>query len=260
MSTSSGAERGLHFDSPPVQQVTLGIYFRPLLDLRNLQFVPILQKWRASYTQIEELPRVPLWRPLSAAEVGKQGGRRTNPPLYILQTADGQRSIDVQNDRLLLTWRFEAEGSPKEYIGYSALKDELVTRFAEFESTLRDAGLSADPERTDATYQNLVDMDVRDFCVGVLTGWELTSSSYNVASSYSGMRFGDLAGDSDQTETLIAIENGPDGEGTDFTIDVERQLLEGETFVDGLDDAHDSVLRNFELICSAELMNSWGRR
>lgn len=262
MGTSAGAKSELHFESPPVQQVTLGAYFKPIVTLGVLQFVPILEQWRTLYPQLNELPHVHSWRPFTDAERAEAVGRPIVTPMFELQSGDGQRTINVQHDRLVLTWRFEAEGSDKEYAGYASLKEELEQRLSELAISLKDiAGFEVTLERADATYQNLVDMPARDFFVGMLTSWSSDKATFDVPSAYSGMRLAGLADrDDDDIATVVAIEDGPDGVGTDFTIDVERTVKEGEEYLDALDDAHQIVLDIFVQVSGGNLMETWGRR
>lgn len=261
MGAPAEPESELKFESPPVQQVILGIYFQPLLLIGALQLLPILNQWREDYPMIEELRSTPPWRPLTDAERQESSGRLAVAPLFVLVSPNNQRTIHLQYDRIILTWRFEAEGSSKEYVGYQALRAELARRTEELISELSEkANVEVKPERIDITYQNLIDMTSRDFCVGVLTAWSSTKAAIGVPSGYSGMRFEGFEDDEEHVDTLVAIEDGPDGEGTDLTIDVDCDVAAKDSYIDALDEAHDVVVRLFERFSSAELMASWGRR
>ena len=263
MDAALGHDSELRFESPPIQQVVLSIFFKPLFALQVSQLIPIINQWSAHYPHLEEFSRISVWRSLTpeeANEVRSVGRMRT--PLFVLQSAGGQRSLQFQQDRLELVWRFEAEGSCNEYVGYVALKREIEQRFSEFaESMQRSANLDVVPERSDATYQNLVDMPVRDFCVGVLTSWESSKASPENQTFYSGMRLsGFLQDDDEDGDALVSIDPGPDGGGTDFTIDVQRPVREDVSYLTALDEAHQVVLRIFTRLVSADLLESWGRQ
>ena len=263
MDAALGHDSELRFESPPIQQVVLSIFFKPLFALQVSQLIPIIAQWSDHYPQLDDLPRAPFWRSLTPEEdkeVRNLG--RTRTPLFVLQSAGGQRSLQFQQDRLELVWRFEAEGSRNEYVGYVALKREIGQRFSEFaESIQRSANLDVVPERSDATYQNLVDMPVRDFCVGVLTSWESSKATPENQTVYSGMRLrGFLQDDDENGDTLVAIDPGPDGDGTDFTIDVQRLVREDVSYLTALDEAHQVVLCMFTRLVSTDLLESWGRQ
>jgi uncharacterized protein (TIGR04255 family) len=261
MDASSVPQCELKFESPPVQQVRLAVYFEPVMTVGSFHLMPILSQWKEDYPQLDESPHIHNWRPRTEPEAEEGEGRRYVTPNFILQTADGQRSLQVQQDRLVLLWRFEAEGSPKEYVGYASLRAELEKRIAQLSHSVKEvAGVDLIPERVDTTYQNLVDVAARDFCVGILTSWSTSRASFETSTAYSGMRLAGFADDDDDVETLVAIDTGPDGEGTDFTIDVERTIKEGEDYLVALDDAHQVVLRIFVQLASADMMSSWGRR
>ena len=261
MSLSSGSESQLRFSSPPVQQVVLGVYFRPAVELATVHLMPILNEWVRDYPRLDESAPVPGWRPRTESERKLSEGRRYVTPLFVLATADGQRSLQIQQDRLVLTWRFEAEGSPKKYDGYTSLRKELDLRVRQLQvSTQEVAGVEITPERTDATYQNLVDLPVPDFCVGVLTSWSENGNAAGLGTEYSGMRLAGFPDDDEFTETLVSIEDGPDGEGTDFTIDVERTLKDDEGYLAALDGAHATVIQTFIRLSSPSLRESWGEQ
>lgn len=264
MDAALGYDSELRFENPPVQQVVLSIFFRPLVALQTSHLIPIISQWSEHYPQLDELSTIGTWRPLEPEEANEivNLGRRTRTPLFILQSADGQRSLQFQQDRLELVWRFEAEGSSNEYIGYIALRDEIEKRLSEFADSVRQvANLEVVPERSDATYQNLVDMPVRDFSVGVLTSWELSKASPDHQSLYSGIRLGAfLREGDDNSDTLVAIEPGPDGEGTDFTIEAQQIIRDGGSYMTALDEAHQIVLRIFTQLVSEDLLESWGRQ
>jgi len=262
MGGSLGQDAGeLRLESPPVQQVVLSIFLKPLLALRTSQLIPIIGKWEKSYPQLDELPHQQSWRPLTSDEVGELGslGRPSPTPLFIMRSADQQRSLQIQRDRFELVWRFEATGSQNEYVGYRSLREEIEQRFSEFSDAVREtAKLEVIPERADATYQNLIDMPVRDFCVGVLSSWESSNASLSVASAYSGMRLGGLEGEPEGGYSVIRIDPGPDGQGTDLTIDVQCPVSPDRSYLVSLDEAHRLVVSLFTGLVGAELLESWG--
>ncbi len=258
MDATSGHDGELRFESPPIQQVVLSVFFKPLVTLKVSQLIPIISRWLDHYPQLSELSRLPSWRSLTPEEANEARGQ-PRTPLFVLQNVGDHRSLQFQQDRLEIVWRFEAEGSRNEYVGYVALKREIEQRFSEFvESMKRSANLDVVPERSDATYQNLVDMSVRDFCVGVLTSWESSKASPENQTFYSGMRFSRFL--QEDGDTLVSIDPGPDGEGTDFTIDVQRPVRESVSYSTALDEAHQAVLRIFTRLLSADLLESWGRQ
>jgi len=262
MGMTVGGDSELRFGSPPIQQVILGAYFKPIVTIGFMHFLPILEEWRRLYPNLHELPHVHSWRLFTEAERAESVGRPIVTPMFALQSEDGQRTLEFQHDRLLLTWRFEAEGSDKEYVGFASLRDELQERLSELAASFKQvAGVEVALERADATYQNLVDMPARDFFIGVLSSWAVDKAAFAEPAVYSGMRLAGL-GDRDDNDviTLVAMEDGPDGEGTDFTIDVERTIKDGEDYLDALDDAHQIVLDIFVRISGESLLRTWGRR
>lgn len=259
MTASPTSAREPGHRAAPVREITVGMYFRPLFALRNLQLVAALERWRPVYPRVEEVSRLGVWRSLTAAEAGVRALYGTSTPRYVLTTPDGRRSLEVQNDRLLLLRRSYARDSPHEHPGYPAVRDELALRFTELVAALRPGGVRPVPETADVTLHSFVDMDVRDFCVGVLTGWSSTRSACGVGSVYSGLRLDELDGDPDGTQARFSAEMGSGEEGTEFMIEVERRLPDGETVVDALGEAHATALRHLGRLIGDELMGSWGR-
>lgn len=265
MSTALESMPDLRFENPPVQQVTLSIFFAPLFEMPSVVLLSILSKWHADYSSVEEVAPDSLWRRPSESESETlRGDARATywpPPMYVMSQDDGQKSIRVQHDRFEQVWRFTPQVEGSRYIGYEALRTELIERFDEFSEAVEEAiGKRPVPERLDATYQNLVDLPTRAFCIGVLSGWRCDELAVGYDSEYSGMRLTNLSDTGDvDTDTLVAIDPGPDGNGTDFLIDVQCMKTGESEYIDRLDLAHATVLQIFERLTSEDLRRGWGQ-
>ncbi|MGW5740776.1 TIGR04255 family protein [Amycolatopsis sp. NPDC003861] len=257
-------DRGaIEFERPPVQQVTLSLFFEPRFDLLTSDIFSARQRWVDRYPKLDEFPTTSAWRNFGEdGYVVAVGAAHVILPSYVMSSVNGDRAIRVQQDRFELVWRFADPDVGSRYVGYESLKQELLDRFDEF---CQEVAVAADNPievlRMDATYENLVDINVRDFCVGMLTGWKVASPVDLPASKYSGMRFSDVedAGD-EQSHNFVAVDPGPDGIGTNFIVDVQCDRVEGSSLGDRLDVAHTAALELFFRLTSDSMRAEWGQR
>lgn len=262
MPTEPEQRADLKLARPPVQQVTLSVFSAPRWDLMTHEILAIIKRW-GDYPKLDEFPRTSSWRTFTEDESFARfdSERRSLSPNFVLSSAAGDRSIRVQQDRFELVWRFSAESSESRYPGYARLREELSTRLNEYTTQVREvAGGEIDIQRADVTYENLIDLPVREFCLGIVSGWQSVQVADICPSSYSGMRFGGFEdlGD-DRTYSSVAIDPGPDELGTNFIIDVQCDVASSAEFFHRLDLAHSTAISLFSSLTSDQMRHEWGQ-
>lgn len=258
------SDESVRFDDPPVQQVILSIYCEAMIELSVVDVLALFSRWSEDYPHLsQELP-ADIWDNSGRNAIQQAISEGTHWPLPLLTIidADGAKSIRVQEDRFELVWRSQPGESYLPYVGYTRLRQELLSRFSDFSSFLAGGPeITVKPRRVDATYNNYLDAAPSDVMVGMLTNWQVDSASPNLPNKYSNLHLHDtLTDDKGQVQVIVYVDPGPDGSGTDWTIDVQCRLEESGDPIARLDDAHKHVIETFLTLSGPELRQKWGEK
>jgi uncharacterized protein (TIGR04255 family) len=104
------------YDSPPVNEVVLGLIFQPLVSLRVVHFGLIWEKIRADYPVIEHAPPLGFEEAIMSQPVS--GWPLFVPRVWFINRTQ-DKLIQLQHDRFYVNWRSRAEGVP--YPRYPAM-------------------------------------------------------------------------------------------------------------------------------------------
>src|SRR5215467_10507038 len=92
------------YDSPPVNEVVLGLTFQPLVSLRVVHFGLIWDRVRREYPAVQHLPPLGLEQTMLSQPPSGWGDLFFVPRVWFLSTAQ-DRVIQLQHDRFYVNWR-----------------------------------------------------------------------------------------------------------------------------------------------------------
>lgn len=128
------------FRNPPVEEVSLGVHFRPVSALGILQVAELARLWASSYPDVREVPEMPP-APESVmgdgfGQVGIQVEMLDRPPLPRIWflSSGGTLIRQVQRDRLVQNWR--RTKSSDDYPHYDQLLPKFETAYHDLETVL----------------------------------------------------------------------------------------------------------------------------
>lgn len=150
-----------HYESPPVEEVALGVYFDRLVGLRATMLGKLAERWREPYPELEEHPELPPVPPEIAGSPGLAPRIQFQPasdgalPRCWFRSADGARLLQLQRDRLVHNWRRTSMAQP--YPHYQRLLPNLADAYRDLESFAREEGIGPiRPTQCEVTYVNPV--------------------------------------------------------------------------------------------------------
>lgn len=251
-----------HFEEPPVREVNLTVYFKWVATLQALNLAQLRIDWKNPYPKVSEVP--PL-RPTDGRAFAKYLSENSfwPMPLTTFTNARGDRSVELQNDRFGIVWRFD-EG-PKAYPGYDDLAAELRDRFSQFREELK-SNLTEDvePVCVSISYQNLIEGYAPEaVAAGVLTGWNFGEGV--VASPQSLGLHLDFQSPSEDSSVDIQVDIGtdnvddPDIDKPCCALDISAtvQLSSRDALNAALEKAHDLITDKFLGIINDDMRRRW---
>lgn len=245
------------FTDPPVQEVALGIGFRPLAGLHAVQLGPLWQLWCQNYPHLEEQPALPASGDVRAGFAVSVGP----PPMsrHWFLSPDGDRLVQLQADRLVVNWR---QTAGQDYPRYEALRDELVERLDDVQRFSSDGGWgSLAPTDVEVTYVNLVQGQdgrrpaLEDVLEGV-TGLDIPGVAVEtqLAQHY---RW------SDAPETELTLTAGAGAAPNTLVLTLVARGRVGEPQIEAsltaLDTAHERLVRAFTAATRTSMHQAWRR-
>ncbi|MGW1768708.1 TIGR04255 family protein [Streptomyces sp. NPDC002073] len=256
----------LHFEQPPVREVTLALMLEPIAKLQTLDLAPLRVEWRSEYPTLQEATPLARWGPSDRDDVEfMESGVSWPMGLCTFSTESGDKSIKFQQDRFMITWTFGDE-APK-YPGFSALKNELLGKFAQYSKLACEAsGAVPVVRRTDAQYINyLPGISAQDAMAGILSGWSSVGKFPFRGPDYCGFRIRYRESEvNSQVSVLIGVDSaGGEDEVGEFVysstlaLDAEGDVDESGDYVGLLDSAHDVLTAAFLEVTSSEMRASW---
>ncbi|MEU5985074.1 TIGR04255 family protein [Streptomyces sp. NPDC047434] len=257
----------LRFDRPPVREVTLALMLEPLSKLQTLDLAPLRVEWRSEYPILQEAtPQAP-WRAADRDGVEfVRSGLAWPMGLCTFSTASGDKSVRFQQDRFMITWSF-GEESP-EYPGFATLKNELLSRFAEYCKLAAESAKSVPVvRRVDVQYVNLIqELSAQDAMAGILTGWSSPAQFPFRNPDYSGFRIHYHESElNPNVNVLIGVDSAggesPEGEFTSsstLTLEAEGQVDADSDYVEMLEASHGVLTSAFLEVTSDSMRKNWG--
>lgn len=251
----------IRFERPPLQEVSLSLYFEPIETLKVSHLASLRTDWRYDYPRADETPPLPFWT--SGRPEAVQVLSPSSPwPLPIVWFVSDDRSLQIQADRFVLSWQFHSlEEHGAKYPGYDALKPELVSRFDEFARTVA-AETDATPrvKRAELQYENLFPSYPAIRLTKHLFGVNDQASSLVDGAEYVGIRIHRCSdAELKDCSLLLGVDSaGSADEGSTFTIQASRNIEDNENFAAIVDAIHDVVLAEFLRSVPPGLSAEWG--
>lgn len=257
---------GPHFEDPPVREVSLTIYFDSIRTMQTLTLAQLRVEWLEDYPKLSEVvPRLP-WKESQNSFVDMLAGDANWPmPLCEFINAAGDKTIQIQNDRFGIVWRFD--GPPDSYPGHQVLADELLSRFGSFERLVGERmELHVSVERVTVGYINYVDgMTPQRLAVGILTNWSKAVEDNAAIADRCALRIGYVQDDENVTAAVasnvrvdpcLALEGA--GPAAALSLDATRQVNGSKELVAGLEETHAAIVKTFLEITTDEMKRQWG--
>lgn len=249
----------VRFAQPPVKVVELTIFFDQLEGLQASHLSQLREKWRGEYPQVAELaPSAPPRNNVTRPTISGPGSGTWPCPEVQFSTADGDEGLAIQNDRVIRRWYFGF----KEYPGFAALSDDLLSRLDQFEHVLKTElgvqGLTFTGGQ--CWYVNEIEnMNDDELAVGLLTGWSGTVANTGVR-RWSFLRLHKC----DDVEldgcSLTATVDGNHEDSPVLILDsLTDDVREGEGPRELIDRAHGQLLREFMELTSEVQHEKWGK-
>jgi uncharacterized protein (TIGR04255 family) len=255
-----GASR---FEEPPVREVSLTVFFEPIATLQALNLAALRMDWSSDYPKVSEVPPRPPLRTEGRFREYLGSNSFWPMPLTAFANERGNQTIELQNDRFGIVWRFDR--SPKAYPGYDHLSNELLVRFVEFRSALT-VSIDHDPVPVAASisYSNHIEgYDAATFALGVLTGWtvqNVASPQPDLASLY--LHYCDPT-DDDSVSVNITIDSPVEAERIGPSCSLELHAtssVAGDELAETLNRTHEAVHARFRQLINEKLEQRWGKR
>jgi uncharacterized protein (TIGR04255 family) len=268
---------GLKFDNPPVRLVMLNLWFKPLKKLQTLDLAVLRTMWRDAFPQIHEMSPLPRWDSTSSdvTFLTEEGGWPM--PACLFMNFKGDREILIQQDRLVLTWRFSEERS--EYPGFKFLLAQMDQYYRDFIGAVEEAGINRPRvERVALQYVNEIEgVDHQDAVEALVLerSIELSRNSRSVNSVYLAKHFCGTPENEDVTVQMTVLEGqrvdaessdedrNDDDHGTLITtmrVEGHADVESGGNAPDRLAAVHDAVIERFAEFVGPSLRKLWGGR
>ncbi len=261
-----------HFEAPPVREVILTVMFEPVTSLQTLHLAPLRVAWAGEYPKVSEMTPLPPWRlPLDRAQVEIIGSGSNWPvPLCLLTNSAGDRALQVQNDRFVVSWRFDNQAG--HYPGYQALLAELRDKFDQLSEVLTQAvGEAPAVGKVEASYRNLLEgIAPQDLTLGIMTAWQKVDASPIVRdAAYIGFRMHYHPDTTDaDVSVLIGVdpdaglstpkENGNTYMSSTFSIEADCAVSVDQEYAERLTKAHDMLISAFLDLTTEDMRKAWG--
>ncbi len=153
-----------NFDAPPVNEVVLGVSFKPIPGLRSVGLTSLwAAQFRADFPKVEERPPYEAYvEILDRAPIGPGFtlgigvGTAPPPPRFWLIDDQGESVVQIQHDWFAVNWRKVGEATP--YRRYPFARDAFEANFKKFSAHLKESELGeVSISQCEITYVNLVD-------------------------------------------------------------------------------------------------------
>ncbi|MGY4540936.1 uncharacterized protein (TIGR04255 family) [Arthrobacter sp. UYNi723] len=249
----------LQFERPPVRKARLAVYFDLEAEVQVSHLAGYIQNLKSTYSDVAERAPLEPWRGLSVDQVNFVTPGSSWPfPLLVLSDDKGS-SIALQTDRMVVTWSFESSKSP--YPGYEELKKNLHQLLEEYRHAIKNAvNEDISIRRFECFYENAItEVSGPDLAAGILSNWTAAPTTLG-ESSYLGARFEYRHKErEDNLSTLAGVDSSEDEDSTELWIKVTRDRLETESnSIDGMDTAHEELIRAFKQYTNEQLRKGWG--
>jgi uncharacterized protein (TIGR04255 family) len=259
-----------NFDHPPVVEVALGIQFQPIAQLRPIELGSLRDRWRADYPSVQEQPALSPTtegQPLGAPAVQLVLGPVPQTRLWFT-SADLERLVQLQPDRLVVNWRKQADGNA--YPRFPTVRAEFERKLRDLDAFVAARGWSrVMPDQIEITYINAIELP--DDRIGELD--RFVKSYQPVATHHLGspeqaqmsLVYPVPALGRAPVRLYVALNpaKGPRGEAAIFMTLTLRGAPSGdsiESALEFLDGGHQHIVRSFAELTSETMHAEWGMR
>lgn len=154
----SAGEQLPEYDAPPVQEVALGVQFRPVFGLRPIELGGLRELWRDRYPLVQEQPPMPPQVETPSAgppQVQFVVGPGLQTRVWFLNE-DQTELVQLQHDRLIVNWRQAVPDAP--YPRYPHVRSVFAGRFTDVSQFVSDRQLGKlDVVQAEVTYINAIE-------------------------------------------------------------------------------------------------------
>ncbi|QKW11802.1 TIGR04255 family protein [Verrucosispora sp. NA02020] len=256
----------LRFEEPPVREVSLTVFFERVATLQSLNLAQLRVDWKDAYPKVSEVPPRPPLRGDTPMHQYLGGNSFWPMPLTAFTNARGDQTIELQNDRFGIVWRFHQ--GPKTYPGYDELSTELLLRFEDFRRAISNS-LAQELNPTDSyvSYTNLIEGVLPEsLAVGILTNWQ-TSLARLDPPELAGLRLHYCSPELEEDVALTimvdpSFDRDRDRDDPCASLELEGSIsLDDSLAIDqSLAIAHDAVVKKFLELTSNDMKTKWGLR
>lgn len=155
------------YETPPINEVVLGIQFDALTSLTSAHFGLFWADFRKTYPEVSEQPTLdpsfevfgtPTLRPLGGQIRIEAFLKPPMPRYWFEEKNESNHLLQVQQDRLLHNWRKKSVGDV--YPRYGKIRERFERDFSNFFSFVTREKLgSIDINQAEATYINIITLD-----------------------------------------------------------------------------------------------------
>ena len=243
-----------HFRLPPVTEVSLTVQLDDAIGFRLLDLAPIANAWAEDLPDASERPHLPRF-------YGYEDVEMPDTPRLWLQNVSGDRVLQLQQDRIAVNWAKAATGD--EYPRYTTIRAFLVDAWHRLEAIVDDLGLAMPlPVTCRVRYANEL---------GASQGWMSESDTVNLIAPWKlavSDDFLPVPGGLIMHFHLPEHRGSLDIHGWHADEDLFALVLECDVWpsppdldgvLDGMDLAHEWIVRGFTSATTPEAHSLWGR-
>ncbi len=254
------------YRNPPVVEVVLAIQFKSPIGYRALDLARFEQAWIADFPHVEEKAMLPMMRiHHEEVDVMLEVFDQIPTPRLWFQNSDGDRVLQIQQDRIVVNWR---RGSPdKPYPRFVSIRETFADAWSKLIETVQFAGFEPpQPAICEVQYINRIDeqhgwrstLDT----ASLIAPWQGTMSDNFLPSNFPSSQklifpFTDRQGEllihgwiPFPQQDILMLHLQARGEATAPTIDGALQFM---------DFAHEWIVRGFTSVTTPEAHKLWGR-
>lgn len=254
------------FDSPPVVEVTAGVQFQPLLSMSGPTLGPLRVRWRDMFPLLEEQPALP---PFLEADAHRGPAIQFSlspvpPSRFIFSNPSGSNLVQLQNDRLIVNWRRNAQDPV--YPRYRHIRSRFEDSHKDLTSFVAEEGLgSIVVNQVELSYINQIEENLQSLA-DPFAGWAWTVSHHlgkpSRSRSAATFEVPDLG--VPPVRLHVSADPATDLDGrvvTFFTLTVRGAPVGSDlnAALGFLDRAHDHIVNSFTELTTVSMHEVWRR-
>ncbi|WP_343620129.1 TIGR04255 family protein [Ralstonia sp.] len=248
------------FDSPPINEVVMGVRFLPREDF----LVPYFGSF---WEQVKEQFPKPAHAPVYVeGNESPQTDEGYVLPRVWLQSEDGATLLQLQQNCFLFNWR-EVTGLDQGYIRYSQIRAEFLRLWKLFSSFVeQQTGQPLVPTSFELSYVNFIPcvngQDTFDLAKKVFRSFAVPFDASHVGRRGFQLQYNEsLDGEAGDLTVIYGSGIRPDKvQGVKFDLSVRKKQVSESSFDDWVELAHSTILVAFKELTTSEMHVAWKMR